>query len=176
MLRGMSDVQDFVHLLKALPRDWRAVLDRRLQPLGLSQAKWQLLLYLHREGCPRTQTEVADHLDIESPTVVRQLDRLAADGWIERKSCPGDRRARHIVLTPRAKRVCAKIETVVAEVRGHLLAGISPTELATCLKILRRVHATAAQLLDAPVEPAPAVAAVPASKASSRRARAALSA
>ena len=168
----MSNVQDFVHLLKTLPRDWRAVLDRRLQPLGLSQAKWQLLLYLYREGCPRTQTEVAEHLDIESPTVVRQLDRLEADGWIERKSCPGDRRARHIVLTPRARKVSAKIETVVGEVRRQLLADISPAELSVCLAILRRVHVTAAQLLEAPI--ATATAGLGSPKAASRRSRGAL--
>lgn len=145
----MTDIQDFVHLLKTLPRDWRAVIDRRLQPLGLSQAKWQLLLYLHRDGGPRTQTEIAQFLDIESPTLVRQLDRLAADGWIERKSCPGDRRARHIVLTPRARKTAAEIETVVGEVRQQLLAGISKAELAQCLATLRRVKQTTTQMLEA---------------------------
>ena len=154
----MTDIQDFVHLLKTLPRDWRAVIDRRLQPLGLSQAKWQLLLFLHREGGPRTQTEIAQFLDIESPTLVRQLDRLATDGWIERKSCPGDRRARHIVLTARARKTAAEIEAVVGEVRQQLLAGISKAELAQCLITLRRVQQTTAHMLESadstPVEAA----------------------
>lgn len=166
----MTDIQDFVHLLKTLPRDWRAVIDRRLQPLGLSQAKWQLLLCLHREGGPRTQTEIAQFLDIESPTLVRQLDRLAADGWIERKSCPGDRRARHVVLTPRARKTAAEIETVVGEVRQQLLAGISKTELAQCLATLRRVQRTTAQMLGADEAAAAATAVVEARPARRRAA------
>ncbi len=147
----MTDVQTFVLLLKTLPRDWRAVLDRRLQPLGLSQAKWQPLLYLYRENAPRTQTEIADYLDIESPTLVRQLDRLAADGWIERKSCPGDRRARHVVLTARAKKVCAEIDALAMEARKQLLGDITAAELRQCLDVLQRVHATAARLLALPL-------------------------
>jgi MarR family transcriptional regulator for hemolysin len=167
----MKDVQTFVLLLKTLPRDWRAVLDRRLQPLGLSQAKWQPLLYLYRENAARTQTEIADYLDIESPTLVRQLDRLAADGWIERKSCPGDRRARHIVLTPQAKKVCAEIDALAMECRMQMLGDITAEELAQCLEILQRIHGTATRLLAAPIhvnEPTKA-AGNPASKATAGR-------
>lgn len=167
---AMNDTQAFVLLLKTLPRDWRAVLDRRLQPLGMSQAKWQTLLFLYRADGPRTQTEIAEYLDIESPTLVRQLDRLAADGWIERKSCPGDRRARHIVLTPRARKVCAQIDAVAMEARGQLLADISPTELKACLDILRRVQATTARLLESLAPPAKrSLRTAPARKAAARR-------
>lgn len=173
----MIEVQSFVQLLKTLPRDWRAVVDRRLQPLGLSQAKWQILLFLYRADGPRTQTEIADYLQIESPTLVRQLDRLATDGWIERKSCPGDRRARHIVLMPQARKLSAKIEAIALEVRGQLLAGVSPAELAQCYATLQRIQATTQQLLAAPIaEPVrkPAKASVkPAAKPAAAKPRAA---
>jgi len=131
-----------------VPRDWRAVLDRRLAPLGLSQAKWQPLLYLLRADGPPTQAEIARHLEIESPTLVRLLDRLEADGWIVRKHCPGDRRARRIHLTARAKSVCDEIETAVIEVRRQLLDAVSPTEMAQCIDVLRRISAAATVLLD----------------------------
>jgi len=161
----MSEVQNFIRLLKTVPRDWRAAVDRRLQPLGLSQAKWQSLLFLYRSEGPCTQTEIAEFLDIESPTLVRQLDRLASDGWIERKSCPGDRRARHIVLTTRAKKVCAEIEAVVSEVRQQLLANVSKAELMQCIAILQKVQDTTVRLLATPLSTTTALA----PKASARR-------
>ncbi|WP_293393375.1 MarR family transcriptional regulator [Nevskia sp.] len=136
----MNDIQEFVQLLRTVPRDWRAVIDRRLAPLGLSQAKWMPLLYLMRADGPPTQTEIAKHLEIESPTLVRLLDRLAADGWIERKACPGDRRARHIHLTPRAKSVCVEIQTIVMDVRQQLLKDVSQAELSRCIGLLRRIN------------------------------------
>ena len=75
----MNDVQEFVLLMRTVPRDWRAAIDRRLAPLGLSQAKWQPLLYLLRAEEPPTQADIARFLEVESPTVVRLLDRLEAD-------------------------------------------------------------------------------------------------
>jgi MarR family transcriptional regulator for hemolysin len=145
----MADpIPEFLLLLKALPRDWRAVIDRRLAPLGLSQAKWQPLLFLLRAEAPPTQAEIARHLDIESPTLVRLLDRLADDGWIERKNCAGDRRARRIHLTPRAQAVGAEIESIVGEVRRQLLQKISSAELRESIELLRRVHDNALRMLD----------------------------
>lgn len=150
----MNDVQEFVQLMRTVPRDWRAAIDRRLAPLGLSQAKWQPLLYLLRAEGPPTQTEIARYLDIESPTLVRLLDRLEADGWIERKHCPGDRRARRIHLTERARAVCDAIETTVIDVRQQLLGSVTPAEMAQCLDVLRRIHAATERLTAG--EPSPA--------------------
>ena len=148
-----NDIHDFVLLLRTVPRDWRAAIDRRLAPLGLSQAKWQPLLYLLRAEGPPTQAEIARHLDIESPTLVRLLDRLEADGWIERKHCPGDRRARRIHLTERARSVCHEIETTVIDIRKQLLGSVTPKEMAQCLGVLRRIHEATARLADGEASP-----------------------
>jgi len=95
----------------------RGLLDSRLEPLGLSQARWQPILALHRSQKPMTQSALAAELGIESPTLVRMLDRLSADGWLQRKSCPNDRRAYHVVLTDRARDACADIENQVQILR-----------------------------------------------------------
>ena len=97
-------------------------------------------------GRQPTQAEIARHLEIESPSLVRLLDRLEADGWIERQHCPGDRRARRIHLTGRAKAVCDEIEATVIDVRRQLLGSVSPAEVAQCVDVLRRINAAAAQL------------------------------
>lgn len=142
----MNDVQEFVLLMRTVPRDWRAAIDRRLAPLGLSQAKWQPLLYLLRTEEPPTQADIARFLEVESPTVVRLLDRLEADGWIRRKNCPGDRRARRIHLTDRARALGDDIEGAVMDVRSQLLGSVTPDEMARCIDVLRRISACAAEL------------------------------
>lgn len=142
----MNDVQEFVLLMRTVPRDWRAAIDRKLAPLGLSQAKWQPLLYLLRAEEAPTQADIARHLEVESPTIVRLLDRLEADGWIKRRNCPGDRRARRIHLTDRARSVCDDIENAVIDVRRQLLGSVTPQEMAGCIDVLRRVSAAAAEL------------------------------
>ncbi len=149
----MNDVQEFVLLMRTVPRDWRAAIDRRLAPLGLSQAKWQPLLYLLRAEEPPTQADIARFLEVESPTVVRLLDRLEADGWIRRKNCPGDRRARRIHLTDRARALGHDIEGAVMDVRSQLLGSVTPDEMARCIDVLRRISACAAALSDQEAAP-----------------------
>lgn len=149
----MNDVQEFVLLMRTVPRDWRAAIDRRLAPLGLSQAKWQPLLYLLRAEEPPTQADIARFLEVESPTVVRLLDRLEADGWIRRKTCPGDRRARRIHLTDRARALGHDIEGAVMDVRSQLLGSVTPDEMARCIDVLRRISACAAELSDQEAAP-----------------------
>lgn len=161
----MDEIQEFVLLLRTVPRDWRAAIDRRLAPLGLSQAKWMPLLYLMRAEGPPTQTEIAKHLEIESPTLVRLLDRLEADDWIERKACPGDRRARHIHLTPRARQLCGEVQAIVMDVRRQLLGDVSPAELARCVALLKRINSAAQAMASAgDDEPPPAPAPAPKSR------------
>ncbi|WP_162932393.1 MarR family winged helix-turn-helix transcriptional regulator [Solimonas sp. K1W22B-7] len=124
----------------------RGLLDARLEPIGLSQARWQPILALHRAQKPLTQSALAAELGIESPTLVRMLDRLSADGWLQRVSCPNDRRAYHVVLTDRSKDACADIEEQLRILRRDLYGVIDPDELATCVRVLEQVKAHAGTL------------------------------
>ena len=56
-----------------LARTWRAELDRRLNHLGLSQARWLVLLHLARHPEPPTQSELAQMVGVECPTLARLL-------------------------------------------------------------------------------------------------------
>lgn len=124
----------------------RGLLDARLEPLGLSQARWQPILALHRAQQPLTQSALAAELGIESPTLVRMLDRLSADGWLQRKSCPNDRRAYHVVLTDKARDACADIEKEVVRLRAELYGAIDAVELERCVVVLEQIKQRALQL------------------------------
>jgi len=74
-------------------------LDRRLSQHGASLWNWVLLKEAaHAEGA--SQRELAQHMGIEPPTLVRQLDKLAQDGLVERRPDPDDRRVVRVVVTP----------------------------------------------------------------------------
>ena len=95
-----------------------------------------------------TQVELARKLSLESPTVVRLLDRLGEHGWIERRPCPKDRRAYHVELTPRARRLCVDIDRVVTEVRRQGLSGIPAQDLAMAISVLERARDGFARLAE----------------------------
>ncbi len=127
-------------------RLWRGLLDKRLRPLGLSQASWLVLLHLSRRGDGKVQKELAEWLGIEGPTLVRQLDRMAKDGWIERRESVQDRRAKTVHLTKRARSVIQKINQVATKLRSELLADAKPGDIETCLQVMQRIKAKAERL------------------------------
>jgi len=112
---------------------------RALLFLGLTRAQCKVLGYLARnEGI--NQAGLADLLEIKPMTLVRQIDRMEGDGWIERRPQPGDRRARRLVLTDKARPILARILDLSNEVRAESFAGLSKDDGKQLIELLRRVH------------------------------------
>lgn len=140
------NAEGFGALLHETGRTWRNKLDQRLKPLGLSQAKWVALLQLSKGGDGMTQKELAERIGIEEPTLVGLLDRLTADGWIERREAGHDRRCKTVHLRPKAQAVLAQITRVAAGLRAELLANIDEAELRKCMEVLRKIKERAESL------------------------------
>jgi DNA-binding MarR family transcriptional regulator len=112
---------------------------RALLFLSLTRAQCKVLGYLARnEGI--NQAGLADLLEIKPMTLVRQIDRMEEDGWIERQPQPGDRRARRLVLTSKARPILARILDLSNEIRAESFAGLSKDEGKQLIELLRRVH------------------------------------
>jgi MarR family transcriptional regulator, transcriptional regulator for hemolysin len=127
---------------------WRNQLDKRLKPLGLSQAKWRTLLNLSLADKPLTQTELAARLGIENATLVGLLDRLTQDGWISRCDVPNNRRSKMVCLTAQAQEALVCIHTTANQLRNELLSIIAEPELRQCLEVLQRIRDQAKRLTE----------------------------
>ncbi len=149
----MRPDQQFGQLLKRVHQLWHQVINERLRPRGVSHSQWRVVLEVSRSGAPLTQSALASELGVESPTMVRLLDRLEDKGWIARAPCPTDRRARYVELTPRARRLASEIEIVVGEVRQALLRDLRPSQLADCIAALSKVEARALEALASTASP-----------------------
>lgn len=125
---------------------WRTKLDQRLRPLGLSQAKWRTLLHLAKGGEGMPQGELAKRVGVEGPTLVRLLDRMTADGWIERRDSPVDRRAKTVHLTDKARTTARQMQAIAQTLRHELLAELPREQLLVCLEVLERIKRAAGAL------------------------------
>lgn len=134
------DPETFGPLLHGTARAWRLKLDERLKPMGLSQAKWRTLLHLSIAPEALTQTQIAERLGIEEPTLVTLLHRLESDGWVKRANASHDRRCKIVLLGRRAQSVIAQINATANELRRELLAEIGDPELTTCINVLARIR------------------------------------
>lgn len=133
-------------ILAETARSWRQRLDQRLRPLGLSQAKWLVLLHLAKAGRELTQRDLAERLGVEGPTLVRLLDRMAADGWIERRDSTSDRRCKTVHPTAQARAATRDIERIAHGLREEIYAEIPDADLHKCLEVLLRIRDRIGQL------------------------------
>lgn len=133
-------------LLAETARAWRNLLDKRLRPLGLSQAKWMVLLFLARHGDGLTQKRLSECLGVEGPSLVGTLDRMEADGWVERRVSDEDRRAKTIHRSEKAMELTREIKQVAATLRGELLSDIPADEIDQVMSLLTRIKQRVEQI------------------------------
>lgn len=119
--------RNFGFLLNDVARLMRTIYDRRVRELGLTRAQWWVLTHLFRaDGI--TQTELAEVLEIEKPTLGRLLDRLEAKGWVRRTHDARDRRIWRVRLTKEVEPALRTMRAVAAELRRDALSGLSAAE------------------------------------------------
>jgi DNA-binding MarR family transcriptional regulator len=137
--------RNFGFLLNDVARLMRTVYDRRVKSLGLTRSQWWVLNHLYRNDGV-TQTELADLLEIEKPTLGRLLDRLEAKGWVRRKDDASDRRAWRVYLTDEIAPAMRELRTVAAELRRDALAGLSAAERERFVDTLLAIKANLARM------------------------------
>jgi MarR family transcriptional regulator, transcriptional regulator for hemolysin len=121
-------------------------MDKRMRPLGLSQATWRTLFYLDRHGEGITQRALAEYMGIEGPSLVRLLDNLERGGLVERRPSPTDRRANTLHLTAKARPLLKTINRIADELRVELFGGIDEEELRAAHNVMQRIVDNATHL------------------------------
>ena len=122
-------------------RRWRARLDERLNKIGQTNARWATLYWIATAETALNQREVAERVGIETPTLVRILDQLEAQGLVVRTPDPDDRRAKIITATAAAEAALADGDRIAAELRKKLMAQFDLDALSTSLQVLRQLRA-----------------------------------
>ncbi|MEO9825158.1 MAG: MarR family transcriptional regulator [Paracoccaceae bacterium] len=74
-------------------------LDEALKTLGLTRITWCVLLGVGNEGLSKP-SDLASFVGIDRTATSRALRGMEADGLIERTGGDGDKRTRHVKLTP----------------------------------------------------------------------------
>ncbi len=116
----------------------RSGFERRLAEAGATFATWTVLELLALRG-PMVQGRLAEALDVRSPTLTRQLDRLAAAGLLRKLPIVGDRRKAQIVLTSEGVRLHARLASAAEAANAQLVAGFTSDEVAALRRFLGRV-------------------------------------
>jgi MarR family transcriptional regulator for hemolysin len=114
-------------------------LNEEVAPHGITFQQCQVLGWLAIEG-ELTQSQLAERMRIEPPTLAGIFDRMERDGWIRRHPSPTDRRKKLIRPTPQVQPVWAKIVTCARRVRARATQGLDAEELRMVKRILETIR------------------------------------
>lgn len=141
--------RNFGFILHDVARLLRVTFDRRIKELELTRSQWWVLTHLFRhDGI--TQSELAEWLEIERPTLGRLLDRLEANGWVERRTDSQDRRAKRVFLTSEVSPAMRSMREIAAGVRSDALHGLAPDEQEAFVDTLLAIKANLSKQLNGP--------------------------
>jgi DNA-binding MarR family transcriptional regulator len=137
--------RNFGFLLKDVSRRQVQRFEQHARALSLTLSQCRTLVRLsENEGA--SQARLAMLADVEPMTMVRTLDRMEADGLVERRADPADRRARRLYLTARGRPLVEEIWKLSDRTRAELFAGIGARERQAFMEVLERIHANARAL------------------------------
>ena len=113
--------------------------NEELEPQGVTFRQAQVLGCLAMEQ-RLSQTDLAERMRIEPPTLVGILDRMERDGWIRRATDTADRRKKLVEATPAARPAWKKITAAAHRVRGRATRGMNASQLEQLKKLLSLVQ------------------------------------
>ncbi|OEC98770.1 MULTISPECIES: MarR family transcriptional regulator [unclassified Rhizobium] len=118
-------------------RQWRRAVDLALSSHGISEAVAAPLLWIGRLGGGVRQVVLATYVGIEGPSLVRLIDQLESMDLVIRKDDPTDRRAKGLWLTPEGEKLASRMEDVLDELRGKILANVDPADIEAAVRVLK---------------------------------------
>lgn len=119
-------------------RAFERAMNDELAPRGITFRQAQVLWMLAHEGS-LSQTDLAERMRIEPPTLVGILDRMEREGWIRREGDANDRRRKFITPLPKAKPVWTKIIDCSDRVRARGNQGLDPEDQQLLKRLLGRI-------------------------------------
>lgn len=110
---------------------------------GLTPAEFGILEALYSKG-PLLLGEVQRKILASSGGITYLVDRLTDRGYVERRACPSDRRARYAALTAKGEELMDSVFPEHAERIADALRGLSPNDQRRVTTLLKRLGLYAA--------------------------------
>lgn len=113
--------------------------DRKVADLNVTRSQWAMIAVVARYP-GSTQRTIAEYLEMSEASAGRLIDRLCADGLLERRDRRDDRRARAVYLTDAAGPLLDKLGKIADESEERMFGGFSEQEIDQLLDYMNRIY------------------------------------
>jgi MarR family transcriptional regulator for hemolysin len=127
----------FFYFSQILARRTRAI-NARLRSYGLDYPRWRVLAVL-QEHSGATMGRLADLTSVDRTTLTRTLGLMEEARLVARQERESDRRSLVISLTPKGRRMFARILPLTLAETDRALTGFSPAEIGALRDRLKRI-------------------------------------
>lgn len=117
-----------VDYFRKADRSVKRCIEKKVEHTGVYRSQHRLLMMLGRNP-NRSQTEIAEKLDISPAAVAVSLKKLEKSGYISRQCDENDNRVNFIEITEKGKMTILVSEKYFSEIEEALLRGFSGEEL-----------------------------------------------
>lgn len=133
-----DDAINTVVLVSNIARYYRTLIDRELEPFGVTRSQWWALstLYFH-DGV--TQIELANLLDIGKSSTGKLLTKLEEKGWVAREPDESDGRAIKVHLTEDIRPVIERLVDLTGAIVSSVVEDFSKEEARTLVYLLTKL-------------------------------------
>ena len=131
----------YFNLLKTV--SWvEEIIKRALKPFHLTHAQLNALYVLFEsEPDPVSANELKERILVNNPDVTRLMDRLVEKGYVQRETCPENRRKIDISFTDSGKTLFLEAHLAAKEALGNFFENqITREEAMELRRILRKLR------------------------------------
>ncbi|ABM12389.1 transcriptional regulator, MarR family [Mycolicibacterium vanbaalenii PYR-1] len=136
--RAGAPRQDLAAMLAPLMRELLAAEQSVLAKHGLTMWGYAVLSTLDRSAF-RTQAALAEAINADKTRIIRTLDDLQDDGYIERHPDPDDRRVRLLAITDKGRDVKDAVQDEIQRGEERWLGELTQEERRVFLRALARM-------------------------------------
>ncbi|KHO23287.1 MarR family transcriptional regulator [Mycolicibacterium setense] len=134
----MSRRPDLAAMLAPLLRELLAAEQPVLDAHGVTMWGYVVLLTLDRSSV-RTQAALAEAIGADKTRIIRTLDDLQQQGFIEREADPDDRRVRLLAITDAGREVKDAVQREIQRGEERWLGELSADDRAVFLRVLQQL-------------------------------------
>lgn len=123
-----------------IARQMRAHFDEAVADLGVTRSQWSAIVVV--AGNPgATQRVIAEKLEISEASAGRLVDKLSAEGFVERRPKEDDKRAHCVHLTDAGRELTGKLAELGRNSEAAAFVGIEDADLAKLEELLGKIAA-----------------------------------
>ena len=117
---------------------------RRLrEEFGVTLPRFDLMAQLDRAPGGMTLGQLSQRMMVSNGNVTGLVERLVAQGLVDRRSSPNDRRSQIVSLTAEGRRTFRAMARANADWIGEIFADLSPADVDTLMRLLGKAKSSA---------------------------------